>query len=255
MLDEIKNIIGATKPCHIIKALCSPSHIFRAIKYHYRRVSEPKFIKFLSGQLNCSSSHVEEAYRNFEDHKLLWDEIDNNLSIYPNNYGGQMTRELPCLYLLVRLLKPNRVIETGVSAGVSSAYILRVLKDNGKGKLNSIDLGPDNLPLGKRCGWVVPDELRDSWDLRIGDTKQVLIPLLDEIGGIDFFVQDSEHTYEHMMWEFECIWTYLRQNSLFLAHDVGASDAFFDFMKKVKINWYDWYDYRVFHVLGGFAKR
>ncbi|MCR4344580.1 MAG: hypothetical protein NUV44_07425 [Candidatus Scalindua sp.] len=45
-----------------------------------------------------------------------------------------MTRELPCLYLLVRLIKPNQVIETGISSGTSSAYILRALKENERGK-------------------------------------------------------------------------------------------------------------------------
>jgi len=251
MLNEIQNVIKTTKPHHVIKALYSPFHTFKAIQYHYRRVPATKFVKFLSEQLKCPSTHVEEAYSDLENHKQLWDDINKNLTVYPNNYGNQMTRELPCLYLLVRLLKPNLAIETGVSAGVSSAYILRALKDNGKGKLYSIDLPPDSLPEEKQCGWIVPDGLRDQWDFRIGDVKQLLAPLLEEIGKIDFFVHDSMHTYEHMMWEYKCIWPYLRQNCLFLSHDVGASEAFFDFMKEVKISWYD---YRVFHVLGGFIK-
>ncbi len=252
MFNEIQNVIKTTKPHHIIKALYSPFHTFRAIKYHYRRVSEPKFIKFLSAQLKCPLVHVEDAYRDLENHKQLWDDINKDLTVYPDNYGNQMTRELPCLYLLVRLLKPNRVIETGVSAGVSSVYILRAIKDNGKGKLYSIDLPPDSMPSGEQSGWIVPGELRTSWDLRIGDVKQVLVPLLEEIGKIDFFVHDSKHTYEHMMWEYRCIWPYLRQSCLLLSHDVGASEAFFNFMKEVNVSWNA---YRVFHVLGGFVKR
>ncbi len=251
MFNEIQNVIKTTKPHHIIKALYSPFHTFRAIKYHYRRVSEPKFIKFLSAQLKCPLVHVEDAYRDLENHKQLWDDIKKNLSVYHENYGCQMTRELPCLYLLTRLMKPNKVVETGVSSGASSSYILRALKDNKRGKLYSIDLPPDNLPQGKKSGWLVPDELRDIWDLRIGDTKQILDPLLKEIGEIDFFVHDSLHTYGHMMWEYKCVWPYLRRGGLFLSHDVGANDAFLDFMKEVNVRWHD---YRVFHVLGGFRK-
>ena len=109
----------------------------------------------------------------------------------------------------------------------------------------------DSMPQGKKCGWIVPNELRDPWDLRIGDVKQLLVPLLEEIGKIDFFVHDSMHTYEHMMWEYKRIWPYLRQGGLFLSHDVDANEAFLDFMKEVNIRWKD---YRVFHVLGGFRK-
>lgn len=161
-----------------------------------------------------------------------------------------MTRELPCLYLLIRLIKPDLVVETGVSSGASSAYILRALKDNKKGKLYSIDL-PFEFSTGRKSGWLVPEVLRDRWDLRIGDTKEMLAPLLKEIGEIDFFVHDSLHTYEHMMWEYKCVWPYLRRRGLFLSHDVGANDAFLDFMKEVDICWSD---YRLFHVLGGFRK-
>ena len=44
------------------------------------------------------------------------------------------------LYFLVRELKPEKIIETGVHRGVSSLFILQALEDNGKGELYSIDL-------------------------------------------------------------------------------------------------------------------
>ena len=251
MLNEILHVIKIIRPHHLMKAIYSPFHTFRALKYHYRRVPEQTFVRFLSEPLGCPPMTIEEAYDDLKKHKQLWDDIRKDLSAYPENYGCQMTRELPCLYLLTRLIKPNQVVETGVSSGASSAYILQALKDNKNGKLYSIDLPPDNLPQGKKSGWLVPEELRDIWDLRIGDTKQMLGPLLKKIGVIDFFVHDSLHTYDHMMWEYKRIWPYLRQGGLFLSHDVGANDAFLNFMKEVDIRWYD---YRVFHVLGGFRK-
>ena len=162
-----------------------------------------------------------------------------------------MTMELPSLYLLIRLLKPNRILETGVASGSSSAYLLCALRDNKKGKLYSIDLPPDNLPTGKCAGWIVPDHLQEYWSLHIGDSKELLKPLLEEIGEIDCFVHDSLHTYEHMIWEFRTVWEYIRPNGLFLSHDVGTNEAFFDFMKEKGI---PWSSYRVFHVLGGFQK-
>ena len=44
------------------------------------------------------------------------------------------------LYFLIRELKPEKIIETGVHRGVSSLFILQALEDNEKGELYSIDL-------------------------------------------------------------------------------------------------------------------
>jgi hypothetical protein len=194
---------------------------------------------------------VKDLYSDLDQNYLFWEEIKGKLFSYPNGYGQQMTMELPSLYLLIRLLKPNRILETGVASGASSAYLLSALRDNKKGKLFSIDLPPEDLPEGKSTGWVVPKDLRDRWSLHIGDSKDLLKPLLKEIAEIDCFIHDSLHTYEHMMWEFRTAWAYMRHNSLFLSHDVGANEAFFDFMKEKSI---PWSCYRVFHVLGGFQK-
>ena len=44
------------------------------------------------------------------------------------------------LYVLVRHLRPEHIIETGVSSGFSSAHFLLALRRNGRGQLHSIDL-------------------------------------------------------------------------------------------------------------------
>jgi hypothetical protein len=113
------------------------------------------------------------------------------------------------LYALARLLQPRHVVEVGVSSGVSSAYLLQALARNGRGTLHSIDrpkrppassrrssrpLGPSwALPPGRSSGWAVPDALRGRWDLRIGDKKDVIPLLADELDRIDLFVYDVPH--------------------------------------------------------------
>src|SRR6266403_4839363 len=44
------------------------------------------------------------------------------------------------LYVICRALEPEVVIETGVASGLSSAYILKALSDNVRGRLYSVDL-------------------------------------------------------------------------------------------------------------------
>jgi hypothetical protein len=251
LFEQLANIIKTAELSHIIKAINSPYNALKAFKYHYRRVSEPAFVKFFAKQWNRSSKDIDDAYKGLRLHSTLWVEIEQKLSIYSCGYGLQMTKELSTLYLIMRLTQPDCVVETGVSAGASSAYILCALNDNAKGELHSIDLPPENLPKGKTSGWVVPQFLRSHWKLHLGDSKDLLEPVLNDLGEIDCFIHDSLHTYEHMMWEFRTAWKYLCSRGLFLSHDVGANEAFFDFMKGKGI---PWKEYRVFHVLGGFQK-
>ena len=252
MFKQLSNTIRITKPRHIFRALTSPSHALEAFKYHYRRVSELEFVKFFAKKWNYSSRDVNVTYYDYENNIALWEENKKKLAVYPGGYALQMTKDGPSLYLLIRLIKPNIVVETGVASGFSSCFILQALMDNKKGKLYSIDLPPKNLLTGKVSGWVVPQYLRTRWTLHIGDSKALLERLLQKLGEIDCFFHDSLHTYEHMMWEYRTAWKQLRPQGLFLSHDVGANCAFFDFMKEKGISWKD---YRVFHVLGGFQKR
>jgi predicted O-methyltransferase YrrM len=46
---------------------------------------------------------------------------------------------LDSIYVIIRVLKPNIIVETGVANGASSFYILLALKRNKKSHLFSID--------------------------------------------------------------------------------------------------------------------
>jgi predicted O-methyltransferase YrrM len=150
------------------------------------------------------------------------------------------------LYILVRILKPNIVVETGVAAGISSSYLLLALEANKRGKLYSIDmpnyeleyfpklgLKPISiLPEGKKPGFVIPQDLKDRWCLRIGKSQNILLSLLSELGFIDMFLHDSEHTYENMRFEYEIAWEHLRNQGLLLSDNINMNSAFKDFAKK-----------------------
>ena len=106
MISQILRVLGATRPSHVLKAVLSPRRTLRAATYHYRRVSEREFIEFLVSQWNVSKEVMDEIYESWRRHEKFRDAITEQLSIYPENYGLQMTYELPVLYLLVRLIKP-----------------------------------------------------------------------------------------------------------------------------------------------------
>jgi predicted O-methyltransferase YrrM len=154
------------------------------------------------------------------------------------------------LYRLLRELRPEVAVETGVCNGVSTAFVLLALEDNAEGELWSVDLpevageeyepgtfwdgkGGAVIPPGKEPGWMVPPELRDRWHLVLGRSQDELPPLLERVGAIDFFMHDSEHSYECMSFEFRAAWDALREGGVLIADDVTVNSAWAEFAREV----------------------
>ena len=142
------------------------------------------------------------------------------------------------LYIMTRILKPETVIETGVFEGHSSVAILMAMEKNETGLLYSIDLPPPSLPPGKEPGWIVPEHLREKWDLKLGKSTYLLQDLLSEVKEVDIFLHDSDHSYENMSWEFRTAWPYIRKDGLLLSHDVSQNAAFREFAKNASEKYY-----------------
>lgn len=175
------------------------------------------------------------------------------------------------LYLLVRRYRPEVFVETGVSRGASTAYILAAMHENGLGRLYSIDLPPADAAVVPASGeggavhrlsdgqWfhpqgvadLVPDEYKDRWTLILGDARAELPKLLDRLGAIDVFFHDSLHTYDHMMFEFEAAWPRIRPGGLLLSHDVIWNRAWREFAKRVGARPPIYHSLSVIHKKGG----
>jgi predicted O-methyltransferase YrrM len=135
--------------------------------------------------------------------------------------SGMFTCEL--LYMLVRAVRPQMVVETGVLYGASSGHMLAALAANGTGRLYSIDLGcsPGEPPHDL---FVHPD-LRTRWEYIVGDTRRELPLLLARLGRIDMFHHDSLHTFAHMTWEYETASAHLAPEGILASHDVLTADS------------------------------
>ena len=149
------------------------------------------------------------------------------------------------VYCIIRCLKPEKVVETGCFYGRSSYAMLKALHLNNHGHLYSIDVpayyDPNkpptqfSLPVGKQVGWVVPDYLRDRWELLLGKSKDVLPALLERIGEIDIFFHDLDHSYENMMFEYETAFPMLRQKGILMSDDTSLNSSFDDFVSKYSL--------------------
>ena len=131
-------------------------------------------------------------------------------------------------WCLTAHLQPEKVVETGVARGLTSRIILERLERNGSGHLWSIDLPAPDANLHGQIGVAVSETLRDRWSFLSGSSRQLLPPLLAEIGDIELFVHDSSHTRRNVSFELEAVWPALGQGVL-LADDIHRSDAFASF--------------------------
>ena len=142
-----------------------------------------------------------------------------------------------CCYLMCRLLEPAVVVETGVAYGVSSAFALRALEENGRGVLHSVDLPPLRREAERFWGMAVDRALEGRWTLHRGSSARILPRLLEELETVDLFVHDSLHTHRNMRREFEAIWPCLRTGGALIADDVERNRAFGRLRQKTPALW------------------
>jgi predicted O-methyltransferase YrrM len=143
------------------------------------------------------------------------------------------------LYSLVRTVRPSVLVETGVEHGLTSAYILGALNDNHSGTLHSIELvapggwqqppSDSGMPAPadvSRIGSVIPAELRNRWQLHLGPAQEQLPRLLHDLGTIDLFFHDSDHSEPHMLWEYRTAWEHLPTGGWLVSDDIDFNHAF-----------------------------
>jgi hypothetical protein len=219
-------------------AVKSPLTLWRFIIYGRQKAVQAQ-VKHLMGYVaRMDTDRLPDYWQAMESKHDLYADMRKALVTSPHSNLQQAPEYL---YVIVRALKPEAVVETGVAAGISSSFILQALEDNNKGTLYSIDLPnydlPNDLtfiPDGKHPGFAIPERLKKRWQLRLGTSKDILPGLLAEIGRVDIFLHDSEHSYENMLFEFVAAWDYLQHGGLLLSHDIAWNNAFKHFSREIK---------------------
>jgi predicted O-methyltransferase YrrM len=161
------------------------------------------------------------------------------------------------LYWLVRQVKPRTIVQTGVCNGLSAAFMMLGLVKNGpEGTLHVIDLppvfNPDDpvwtaegkvygvvIPEGRTSGWLVPDAYRTRFEVWNGDAKELLPKMVDKVESIDFFYHDSDHSYNHMMFEFQQAKRKLSKGGLVVGDDVSWNASVWDFADEFDVPSYN----------------
>jgi hypothetical protein len=134
--------------------------------------------------------------------------------------------------------------------------MLGLVKNGPEGRLHVIDLPPVFdpidpawtvegkvygfvIPEGKTSGWLVPDAYRDRLEVWNGDAKDLLPEMVDKVDSIDFFYHDSDHTYNHMMFEFHQAKRKLNEGGLVVGDDIAWNAALWDFADEFAVPSYN----------------
>lgn len=88
------------------------------------------------------------------------------------------------------------------------------------------EYGGAAIPQDKDPGWIIPDSVRDNWELIIGKSQRELPKLIADLNSIDFFAHDSEHSTPCMLFEFELAWEWLERDGILVTDDISWNDAF-----------------------------
>ncbi|MCS3685483.1 class I SAM-dependent methyltransferase [Salinibacter ruber] len=199
-----------------------------------------------NSKLRSTVDAARRRYQNIGSRAIVFGEVDFEFA--------------EICYSITRKLKPSSIVETGVCNGVSTLYILKALDQNDSGFLYSLDYPyrvDDHLeefgenafeeygskairaviPSDKDPGWIVPEELRKRWDLRLGKSQTQLPRLLDELGTVDLFIHDSEHSHPCMMFEYEAAWHRMEEGGAILSDDISKNRAFETFCRSRSPVW------------------
>jgi len=142
--------------------------------------------------LNAYGKFFTEQFGATEE-QILQLQTDSKYKGFPQEPGGSVwTSEGQSIYVLIRLLKPKKILEIGNYLGRSSNFILKAVEDNGFGEVVLLDLF-ERIEYDKLHKGTYQRVIEDS-------LKYVARPL-----DFDLFVIDGCHEYVHVKKEMELI--------------------------------------------------
>lgn len=155
--------------------------------------------------------------------------------------GGGM---YPLLTFLVRYFSPKTVVETGVAAGFSSYAILESMKRNKLGELYSSDFPYFRLPNPEKfIGIVVPDNLKNNWNLYIEGDENNLPKIVSEVDNVDIFHYDSDKSYSGRKYAMDMISPKMNPNGFIVMDDIQDNSFFYDYVIANKVAEYYIYEF------------
>ncbi len=159
---------------------------------------------------------------------------------WPKGYRPQMCDiELELIYMFIREIKPDNIVEFSPCHGYSTTWLLNALDKNDNGKLFSFDL----IDNSKK---YVPPNLQERWAFIQGDVKENLDKFPEQV---DYLFIDSDHSAEFCRWYIENVFPLIRSEVYVNVHDIikrnraksfknGEADEIIEWLSQKQIPFY-----------------
>jgi predicted O-methyltransferase YrrM len=147
----------------------------------------------------------------------------------PLGGGGQFQ----LVHFLVRYLKPQVMLETGVAAGWTSQAILSAMERNRVGTLYSSDFPYFRLDEPERyVGCLVDDSLRSRWHLALNGDRANLADFLPDLTSIDLVHYDSDKSVEGRQFVMDAVASRLSPDAVIVMDDIDDNTFFRDWVAR-----------------------
>lgn len=207
------------------KVLISSKWIFQNTEtdnfYYQLQTSNNKDLQSIISIVTKSKlSDIERYFSEISDNKEISEQIRNSwrndLAMRDSKVG--LARRIGW-YAVIRAMKPELVVETGVSHGVGALVICAALEKNQNEGCAGKYIGTDINP---KAGGLLLEKYNSFGTVVIGDSLATLKSLKEDIG---VFINDSDHSAEYESKEYMEIHNKLAPCSVILGDNAHATDS------------------------------
>lgn len=189
--------------------------------YHLDPINRTYFITWVADLLGVEHQLVSSIFEEIEGDKFLEEKVSDSFRSSPRRWlmdsEARLGRRL-AWYAIVRLTRPELVVEAGIDKGLGTLALLRAVERNGIGQVVGIDTNPNS-------GAYVRDISTSQLRLITGDSLRELKNLQSAKTGI--FIHDSLHTYTHEIQEYSLA-ARLFSSGYLISDNATKSRALFD---------------------------
>lgn len=185
--------------------------------------------RFLAVVCGCKPSDMEKYIREILSDDQLREHIalrtKNSDRSYLADDDPRYARRVGW-YALVRATRPRVVVETGVDKGLGSCILTAALAKNSEeghpGRYYGTDINP-------KAGYLLDGRYASFGKILYGDSIESLSELETKI---DLFINDSDHSTDYEMAEFETIESKLTEHAMVIGDNSHFSDKLINFAER-----------------------
>jgi len=228
---------------NIVKNLIKPNFAPVMIEKVYQRFFDHSGLNDMPGYMDWLRKNVT-AYDTFagdlspdllKESKLFAEETKRSTEKVGPDLWRNMGRggHYALLFFLTRYLRPETVVETGVSAGLSTQAFLKAMQMNEKGRLYSSDFPLFRMENPeKNIGIMVDPKLKDRWELFLDGDKINLDKICGKISKIDLFHYDSDKRYSGRKRALNTVSKLFHPKTVIIFDDIQDNRHFADFIRE-----------------------